>query len=108
MEAPPPVTPAPTGDDTTTPDALLQALALSRQVRLSGLEWRVVLFVFAAPEPVSARAIARRLHGSRGAARAYPHVKAIVRRLIARGLIERTPEGLWFETDPRRWGPRLK
>jgi len=88
----------PGGDDLVT-------LALMPLVRLSDLEWRIVILVRAAHEPVSAREIARRLHGPSGPDLRYSHVKSRVRRLVARGLLERSPEGLWFEPAARRWVP---
>jgi hypothetical protein len=86
-------------DDIATRDDLV-ILALTPRVRLSGLEWRVVILVRAAPEPITAWELARRLQAAGDVAVVYPHGKRAVRRLVARGLLERSPEGLWFEPKP--------
>jgi hypothetical protein len=96
-----------TGDDSATLGDLL-TLATTLRARLSDLEWRIVLLVLAAPEPLSAREIARRLRGPSGAAQIYSSTKRGVRRLIAWGLIDRTEAGLWVEVNPRHWKPEAR
>jgi hypothetical protein len=55
--------------------------------------------VLGADTPLTARTVAERarLH--------YSHCKAVVRGLVAWGLLERTSEGLRFQPDHARWGP---
>jgi hypothetical protein len=68
-------------------------------LRMSGLEWRVIVTVLLLPEPVSAKWIAVRLQ------RPYGPVKRVVRGLVAWRILERTTAGLGFQPDPTRWGP---
>ncbi|MBI2323057.1 MAG: hypothetical protein HYU88_13435 [Chloroflexi bacterium] len=69
------------------------------RLRMSGLEWRVVITVMLSPELVSARTIASRLR------RDYGLVKRVVRGLVAWRILERAPAGLRFDPDSTRWGP---
>ena len=71
--------------DAVVPRDLLAPLV---RLRMSGLEWRVVVTVMLSPEPVSARTIATHLR------RDYGLVKRVVRGLVAWTILKRTPMGL--------------
>jgi MarR family len=79
------------------PGSVLESLAL--WTRLGRTEWRVLALVLASPEPVTARGLTKRLGIS------YSPIKRVVRGLVAWHLIQSTPAGLIFESDPARWGP---
>lgn len=81
----------------TVPGDWLESLAL--RVKLFALEWRVIALVLAAPGPMSARRIAKRLRLDYGAC------KRTVRGLQAWDIVERGPKGVVFQPDPARWGP---
>ena len=76
-------------------------LSLLRQIRLTGREQQIVLAVLLAQRPLTTRAVAKhtRLH--------YSHAKAVVRTLIAWGILTRTPQGLRFQivgdNGDQRW-----
>jgi hypothetical protein len=100
------VVPVPWSHPMSTPGTVIgsstpgdQLLSLLRQIRLTRREQQIVLAVLLAPEPLTALAVAKRtrLH--------YSHTKAVVRTLIAWGILTRTPEGLRFQPDPSNWGP---
>ena len=80
----------------TVPREILAALA---KLRMTGLEWQVVVAVLLSSEPMSARQIAASLR------RPYGPVKRLVRELVAWRILERTPAGLRFQSDSVRWGP---
>jgi len=79
------------------PGSVLESLALS--ITLGRTEWRVLALVLAAPEPVTARALAKRLRI------AYSPIKRVVRGLVAWQVLQSTPTGLTFQLDAGRWGP---
>ena len=76
----------------------LEALAV--RVKLNRLEWRVIAVVLSSPDPVTASSLAKRFHLD------YGLVKRVVRELIRWNVLERTLEGLRFQPDHTRWGPR--
>lgn len=88
---------SPEQESSMIPGAFLEALAT--RLRLHRTEWRIVALILAAPGPVSARAIAKRL------GIAYSPVKRSVRDLIAWRILERVPTGIVFQPDPAKWGP---
>jgi hypothetical protein len=68
-------------------------------LRMSGLEWRVIVTVLLLPEPVSAKWIAVRLQ------RPYGPVKRVIRGLIGWRILRRTASGISFRPDRSGWGP---
>ena len=87
---------APVSRVADVPGDVLASLAA---LRMSGLEWRVVVTVLLSPEPMSARQIATALH------RPYGPVKRVVRGLVEWRIFERLPAGFSFQVDRTRWGP---
>lgn len=87
---------SPQGTD-LSPGNLLWSLLC--RFRLSHREQAVIVKLLLAPAPLTSRQLARRT------ALAYSHTKTVVRSLIAWNILERTPEGLCFQSDPARWGP---
>lgn len=87
------------GTEFSPPGAGDHLLALMRRVQLTRREQQIVLAVLLAPGPLTALEVARRtkLH--------YPHTKAVIRTLIAWGILARTAEGVSFQPDPVQWGP---
>jgi hypothetical protein len=85
--------------DGTDPGPGDHLLTLLRHFRLSRRE-QVVIVVLRSPAPLTSREVARRTQ------MAYSHAKAVSRELVGWGILERTPNGLRFQTDPERWGPR--
>ncbi len=79
------------------PGDQLEALALD--VKLLRSEWRIMALVLAAPGPVSARQLAKNL------GTAYGPIKRTVRALVAWRILDRTPRGLVFQPNAKRWGP---
>ena len=73
-------------------------LPLLRRVRLSQREQTVLMVILDSPVPMTSRAVSRRTGF------AYSHAKAVVRTLIAWGILLRQPEGVSFQPDPTRWG----
>ena len=67
-------------------------------LRLSGVEWRIVSLVLAAPRPLATRRIAKSLKLE------YTHAKRAVRALMAWNILERSSRGLSFQPDYKRWG----
>ncbi len=78
------------------PGAWLEDLA--SELNLSGMEWRVVALVLAAG-PVTAHQVAKSLR------RNYAHVKRAVRELLRWRVLQRTSEGIVFQSDSNLWGP---
>jgi predicted transcriptional regulator len=68
-------------------------------LRLSGVEWRVLSLVLAAPRPLATRRIAKSLKLE------YTHAKRAVRSLIAWKILQRSADGLVFQSDYRLWQP---
>jgi predicted transcriptional regulator len=66
-------------------------------LRLSGVEWRIVSLVLAAPRPFTTRRIAKSLKLE------YTHAKRAVRSLIAWKILQRSPAGLVFSPDYHLW-----
>ena len=77
-------------------------LSLLRRIRLRPREQRVIVAVLLSPRPLTVRqlAVQEKLH--------YSHAKATVRELIAWGIVDRTPEGVSFQSDAPIWGPPTK
>jgi DNA-binding MarR family transcriptional regulator len=73
-------------------------VSLLRRVSLTRREQRVVLAVLLSPTPPTASAVAKQT------GLAYSHTKAVVRQLVARGILTRTPEGLHFQPLEERAG----
>ena len=67
-------------------------------LRLSGVEWRILSLVLAAPRPLTTRRIAKSLRLE------YTHAKRAVRALMVSSILERSPRGLSFQSDYKRWG----
>jgi len=67
-------------------------------LRLSGVEWRIVSLVLAVARPLTTRRIAKYLRLE------YTHAKRGVRSLIAWKILQRSPDGLVFQSDYRLWG----
>jgi predicted transcriptional regulator len=66
-------------------------------LRLSGVEWRILSFVLAAPRPLTTRRIAKSLRLE------YTHAKRAVRALTAWKILQRSADGLVFQPDYRLW-----
>ena len=66
-------------------------------LKLSGVEWRILSVVLAAPRPLTTRRIAKILRLE------YSHAKRAVRGLVAANILERSPQGLSFQPDYKRW-----
>ena len=71
-------------------------------LRLSGVEWRILSLVLAAPRPLATWRIAKYLKLE------YTHAKRAVRVLMAWNILERSPRGLSFQPDYNRWGSSPK
>jgi predicted transcriptional regulator len=67
-------------------------------LRLSGVEWRVLSLVLATPRPLTTRRIAKYLRLE------YTHAKRAVRALMVSSILGRSPRGLSFQPDYKRWG----
>jgi hypothetical protein len=76
-------------------------LSLLRRCRLSRREQAIIIAVLLAQRPITAREAARRT------GLAYSHAKAVIRGLMAWGILTRTPAGLSFEAEPSHWGPPM-
>ena len=66
-------------------------------LRLSGIEWRILSLVLAAPRPLTTRRIAKSLRIE------YTHAKRAVRSLIACKILQRSADGLVFQPDYHLW-----
>ena len=67
-------------------------------LRLSGVEWRILSLVLAMPRPLTTRRVAKYLRLE------YTHAKRAVRALMVSSILERSPRGLSFQPDYKRWG----
>ncbi len=85
---------AATGADFEPRGAGTYFLSLVRRAPLTRREQRVALAVLLSPTPPTAAAVAKQT------GLAYSHTKAIVRRLVARRILMRTPEGLHCRPHP--------
>ncbi len=77
------------------PGVWLQNIAVG--LRLSGVEWRILSLVLAAPRPLTTRRIAKYLRLE------YSHAKRAARALTAWNIIQRSADGLVFQPDFRLW-----
>ena len=66
-------------------------------LRLSGIEWRILSLVLAAPRPLTTRRIAKSLRLE------YTHSKRAVRSLITCKILQRSADGLVFQSDYHLW-----
>jgi len=76
-----------------------QLLSLLRTVPLTRREQRIAIAILVSPRPVTAWAVAKQT------GLAYSHAKAIVRQLVTRRILARTPEGLYFQPYTPWWRP---
>jgi predicted transcriptional regulator len=72
-------------------------VSLATDMKLSGVEWRVLALVIAAG-PLPATSIARRLRMR------YTNAKRAVRELLRCRLVTRSAAGLTFQPERERWG----
>ncbi len=77
------------------PGVSLTNLAIG--LRLSGVEWRILSLVLAAPRPLTTRRIAKYLRLE------YSHAKRAVRSLQRWHVLQRSPKGLAFQPDYHLW-----
>lgn len=79
------------------PGAWLEALA-TIEAKLRVNEWRVLALVLASSRPITGFQLAQRLGLN------YRTTKRAVRGLVEWNILRRTPDGLVFQPDGKRWG----